>query len=123
MNTDYGGGYWILLAFIAVSCALFLFGALLLTLLQGAVHLVKKNARSLLLWCSVPLFAPAILGPILLFYLLLEPYNLGTISLTAINLFICLPISLGLCCLVMKLINAMECRLLANSSTTNSQSE
>ena len=123
MNTDYGGGYWLALALFAIGAVFFLVGVLLLELLKGLLNFSKKNIRSILLFSCTPLFALAILGPLVIAFLVLEPYHLGTIASTAVNLFICLPISLGLVVLVIKIFDVVERRLLSKFSSTENQSK
>lgn len=92
-------------------------------LLKDLINFSKKNIRSILLFSCTPLFALAILGPLVIAFLILEPYHLGTIASTAVNLFICLPISLGLVVLVIKIFDVVERRLLSKFSSTENQSK
>lgn len=121
MNTDYGGGYWIALALFALGAGFFLLGVLLLELLKGLFNFSKKNVRSILLFSCAPLFAIVILGPVVIAYLLLEPYHLGTVAFAAVNMFICLPISLALVVLITKMFDVVERRLLSRLSSTENQ--
>lgn len=121
MNTDYGGGYWIALALFALGAGFFLLGVLLLELLKGLFNFSKKNVRSILLFSCAPLFAIVILGPVVIAYLLLEPYHLGTVAFAAVNMFICLPISLALVVLITKMFDVVERRLLSKFSSTENQ--
>lgn len=121
MNTDYGGGYWIALALFALGAGFFLLGVLLLELLKGLFNFSKKNVRSILLFSCAPLFAIVILGPVVIAYLLLEPYHLGTVAFAAVNMFICLPISLALVVLITKMFDVVERRLLSKLSSTENQ--
>lgn len=121
MNTDYGGGYWIALALFALGAGFCLLGVLLLELLKGLFNFSKKNVRSILLFSCAPLFAIVILGPVVIAYLLLEPYHLGTVAFAAVNMFICLPISLALVVLITKMFDVVERRLLSKLSSTENQ--